>query len=253
MRKNFGNSSYVDEYNKRFTETVPLISKRIFAGIYSLLLFFANYFFMPLLYLFTKAKNLLHRLVFRHFGFGNRVPKTIWEKQFNTGAWDYLESKNEAQHYQAIIKFFDQLKSKKSVLDIGCGKGVLYKYLKENGSLPGIEYRGIDLSENATSAAIQRFPGINFQQLDFEKNNVEKKFDVIIFNESLYYFPLPLRILDKCYSQNLNDNGVFIISMFDYPGHNEIWQKIAKHYQVIMAEEVKNDNGEKWKIKLLQK
>ncbi len=41
--------------------------------------------------------------------------------------------------------------------------------------------------------------------------------------------------------------------MFDFPGHDEIWGKIEKHYQVIMSEEVKNSKDEKWKIKTLQK
>ena len=195
----------------------------------------------------------MHRLVFRRFGFGNRVPKIIWEKQFSSGAWDYLESKDEAQHYQTIIKFFDQQKNKNSILDIGCGKGVLYKYLKENGSLQGSGYMGIDLSQTAIRAAQQRFRETNFKQLDFENNSIEKKFDVIIFNESLYYFPLPLKIIDKCFLQNLNENGVFIISMFNYPGHDEIWKKIEKHYHILLSEEVKNDKGEKWKIKVLQK
>ncbi len=76
---------------------------------------------MPNLYLFTKAKNLLHRLFFRRFGFGNRVSKIIWEKQFSKGDWDYLESKDEALHYKAIIKFYDQQKNRGSILDIGCG------------------------------------------------------------------------------------------------------------------------------------
>src|ERR1700712_1664143 len=157
-----------------------------------------------IIYLFNKLKNLLHRLLFRRFGFGSRVPKSIWEKQFNKGDWDYLESKDEAQHYQTILKFFDQQKNKNSILDIGCGKGVLYKYLKENGLLSGVDYMGIDLSETAIRAVLQRFPETNFKQQDFENKSLEKKFDVIIFNESLYYFPLPLKIIDKCFSQNLN-------------------------------------------------
>ena len=208
---------------------------------------------MLILYLFTKAKNVLHRLVFRRFGFGNRVPKLIWEKQFSKGDWDYLESKDEAQHYETIIKFFDQQKNKSSILDIGCGKGVLYKYLNQNGSLAGSDYMGIDLSETAIEAALQRFSETNFKQLDFENNSIEKKFGVIIFNESLYYFPLPLKIIDKCFSQNLNEDGVFIISMFNYPGHDEIWKKIEKHYRILMNDEVKNEKGEGWKIKVLQK
>ncbi len=203
-------------------------------------------------YLFTKTKNLLHKLVFRRFGYGNRVPKIIWEKQFGKGDWDYLESSDEAQHYKTIIKFYSQQKNKNSILDIGCGKGVLYKYLKESGSLSGNDYMGIDLSENAINGAKERFPEINFQQLDFENGGIEKKFDVIIFNESLYYFPLPMKIVQKCYSQNLDKNGVFIISMFDYNGHEHIWKKIEKKYQVMGSEEVINKKGEKWKIKSLQ-
>ncbi len=206
---------------------------------------------MPILYLFIKAKNLLHRLFFRRFGFGNRVPKIIWEKQFSKGDWDYLESKDEELHYKIITKFYDQQKNKNSILDIGCGKGVLYKYLKENDSLPVSDYMGIDLSVKAVEAAQQRFPGVHFQQLDFENAGVQKKFDVIIFNESVYYFPRPLKIIDKCCSQNLNKNGVIIISMFDLPGHDAIWKKIEEQYQIIMEEEVVNDKKEKWRIKVV--
>lgn len=208
---------------------------------------------MPILYLFTKAKNLLHRLVLRRFGYGNRIPKAVWEEQFSKGEWDYLESKDEALHYQTIIKFYDQQKNKASILDIGCGKGVLYKWLKENSSLGDCDYMGIDLSENAIEAAQQQFAGVNFQQLDFENAGLGKKFDIIIFNESLYYFPLPLKIIDKCCSQNLNGNGVFIISMFDFPGHDEIWKRIEKHYKILSNEKVKNEKSEKWKVKVLQK
>ncbi len=109
-----------------------------------------------IIYLFNKAANLLNRLFFCRSGYGNRVPKLIWEKEFSEGTWDYLENKEEAQHYQTIIKFWDQQKNKKIILDIGCGKGVLYKYLKGTGSLSNFEYAGIDLSENAIKAARQR-------------------------------------------------------------------------------------------------
>ncbi|MEO5782401.1 MAG: class I SAM-dependent methyltransferase [Ginsengibacter sp.] len=207
---------------------------------------------MPALNLYTNAKKILKILVFR-LGYGSRVSKIIWEKQFNNGSWDYLEGKDEVLHYQTIIQLYDRQKNKNSTLDIGCGKGVLYKYLKESNSFRGNNYVGLDLSETAINAATARFPGIKFHQGDFENENLDEKFDIIIFNESLYYFHRPLIIIENCFAQNLFDNGVIIISMFDLIGHDEIWKRIEKHYQIVDEEEVMNDKGEKWKIKVIKK
>lgn len=207
---------------------------------------------MPDFYLYIKAKALLKKLLFR-FGYGSRVPKIIWEEQFSKGTWDYLEGKDEVLHYQTIIKLYERQKNKNSILDIGCGKGVLYKYLKECGSLAESNYLGIDLSDNAINAGSERFPGIKFHQLDFENEQLDERFDIIFFNESLYYFRRPFKIIEKCFRQNLQDNGIIIISMFDLIGHDEIWEKTGKHYHIIMEEEVVNDKGEKWKIKAIKK
>jgi hypothetical protein len=58
--------------------------------------------------------------------------------------------------------------------------------------------------------------------LDFENEQLSEKSDIIIFNESLNYFGCPFMAIEKCFAQNLCDNGVIIISMSDLAGHDEI-------------------------------
>lgn len=199
----------------------------------------------------NKLRHLSYTYVLRHFGYGNRVSKDVWEQQFDSNTWDYLENKDEAAHYHVIVKLYNQYKNTSTVLDVGCGQGVLYKYLKNSSALPDSQYTGIDISKNAVENASRQFPGINFSQLDFDKSGINKKFDVIIFNETLYYFTRPLKTLERCTLQNLNPNGAFIISMCYFVGHEKIWEQLAKHYTIITEEEVVNDKGQSWKIKLV--
>lgn len=199
-----------------------------------------------------KIKNILHKYLLGHLGFGNRVSKQVWEQQFGSGTWDYLTGKDEEAHYNKIVDFYKKLNGSMSILDVGCGKGVLYHYLNKNVNIAENRYAGIDISKNAVDAASQKFPSVKFKQVDFEYNDVEGKYGVIIFNETLYYFTRPLKRLEKCVIKNLSPNGCFIISMCHYANHELIWKNISKQYKTIFEDEVRNDKNQKWKIKLVQ-
>ncbi|MBB6235514.1 2-polyprenyl-3-methyl-5-hydroxy-6-metoxy-1,4-benzoquinol methylase [Pedobacter sp. AK013] len=194
----------------------------------------------------NKFRRLLYTFVLSKFGFGNRVSKSIWEKQFGGKDWDYLYAEAEKDHYLAIVDLFKKYGSDK-VLDVGCGQGVLYHYIKAAEAGP-LNYLGIDISGNAVRKAKASFPETNFQQLDFDYQKLEGKFDVIIFNETLYYFNRPLSIIQKCIDENLNNGGYFIISMCDFTGHEVIWQKLKQRYHFLSIEEIINLNQQKWKI-----
>ena len=165
---------------------------------------------------FSKLKTKLGRLLYNHilsnFGFGNRISRIIWEKQFDEGFWDYLYDKQEQEHYRYISS--RSINGEKRILDVGCGQGVLYYYLTKEIASP--DYLGIDISRKAIQLAESRFPQGSFRQLDFQHRNLNTKFDLIIFNETLYYFNQPLKTVEKCDKQNLNPDGVLIISMCDF-------------------------------------
>lgn len=203
--------------------------------------------------LIDKIKDKCRRLLYTHvssrFGHGNRVSKSVWEKQFEGEDWDYLYGITERDHYLAIA---DLLKKQEGgrVLDVGCGQGVLYHYMSKK--FKSLNYLGIDISSNAINKARVSFSEAKFEQIDFDYQNLKGEFDVIIFNETLYYFNKPLATIQKCINQNLNSGGCFIISMCDYIGHDVIWEKLKQHFNFLHFEEIVNENQQKWKIGLFK-
>lgn len=165
------------------------------------------------------------------------------------GDWDYLYSEGEKDHYLIITELCTKQEVGK-ILDVGCGQGVLYHHLSQQ--FRSLDYLGIDISNHAINKAKVSFPQAKFKQLDFDYQNLEEKFDVIIFNETLYYFNKPVATIQKCISENLNNGGCFIISMCDYIGHDVIWEKLKQRFKFSHFEEFINMNQQKWKIGLFR-
>ena len=206
-------------------------------------------------YFFARTKNRLYNLLYTNFlnryGFGGRVSKEIWERQYAGDTWDYLYSADEEAHYKAIIGQIILLKSaSSSILDIGCGHGVFYNYLIKSFQ-SRLKYTGIDISENAIHKATETFPGAGFSVKDYDYDDVSGKFDVVVFNETLYYFIKPMKTLEKVAIENLEKGGIIIVSMCEDEKHDLIWKKIHSSFQVRKEETVENSKGQRWKIKSL--
>lgn len=68
--------------------------------------------------------------------------------------------------------------SGRSVLDIGCGFGDFYGYLKE--SLSDFDYRGIDFSEDFINAARKKYPSAEFIVGNFLDAGFLEEYDYVI-------------------------------------------------------------------------
>lgn len=113
--------------------------------------------------------------------------------------------------YESIYKLINVKDTKYAILDLGCGYGTLLNYFKKEDYS---NYLGVDLSNYVISKAKKR----NYLKSDFLSYNIQKftpqtKFDVIIFNEVIYYLDNPLKELVR-YSNYLNEGGFIIISIF---------------------------------------
>jgi len=197
-----------------------------------------------------KIFNIIKNNLFGKTYLGKRLSRSVWERQFSSGYWDYLYSEDEQDHYLGICDLYNQYKPGKKILDVGCGQGVLYHYIKNNVKNE-VDFFGVDISHNAIMLAKARFGTQNFVQIDFDKEGIERKFDVIVFNETLYYFEQPLKTIEQSIKWNLNQGGYIIISMFDLPDHRKIWNKLVNNYTFVEVKEITNYKGQKWKLGIL--
>lgn len=76
-----------------------------------------------------------------------------------------------------------QHNDKISLLDLGCGGGLFYDYIKKHDQLGRIKYHGIDLSPKMAKAASEKFPEATFEARDIlEQPLQEQEFDYIVMN-----------------------------------------------------------------------
>jgi trans-aconitate methyltransferase len=94
-----------------------------------------------------------------------------------------------------------------TLLDIGCGVGDLRPLV------PTHRYTGIDPHSQALRTAMNRHPSDRFVCENSETWKPDQQFDVVVFNESLYYLSNPLAALMK-YTEALNRGGIMALSIF---------------------------------------
>jgi len=167
-------------------------------------------------FLFNTESPLSHTLASRvqsweqQRGKGDTpIPKTLWEHQYETGHWDFLHTLGELGRFSVLVGYLHELKPIGAVLDIGCGEGLLFKRLQTTSCS---QYLGLDISAAAIEKARAMGTG-PFICTDAEHFVPTDTYDVIIFNESLYYFLDPVATVVR-YTSALRPDGIMIVSTF---------------------------------------
>ena len=176
-----------------------------------------------------------------------RVNRQQWERQYAHGEWDCLRRIDELAHYSAIAGYCRYLKDSGSILDIGCGEGIL------RNALRGFEYSryvGVDIA----AEAIRRASRIQDDRACFVRANAERydpgrRFDIIVFNECLYYFDDPAGVLRR-YEGSLAKGGIVIVSMHATERSRRIWKAIENDHRAEDEVQVTHRSGVSWTIKV---
>ncbi len=166
--------------------------------------------------------------------------RSAWNSQYRKGIWNYLNDSLEIERYESVLKMLRKYAYKGSLFEVGCGEGILQSRMRtKNYSC----YLGIDISEIAIKKAA-RFANKNtiYRRADMEKYVPDKRFDVILFNESLYYAKAPVKILGK-YARFLNPTGYIIISIFETVENRLLLDSIESTYPVVESAVSTNERG----------
>lgn len=86
--------------------------------------------------------------------------------------------KNQELRFQSLMRIGDL--QDKSILDLGCGLGCLYGYLKGIGWRG--QYTGVDILDFMVKAAKARYPDARFEKRDVLKDPPDGKWDYVIIN-----------------------------------------------------------------------
>jgi 2-polyprenyl-6-hydroxyphenyl methylase/3-demethylubiquinone-9 3-methyltransferase len=192
--------------------------------------------------LLSKARNAFAFMR----GHGVELKKDVWEREYQGGEWDYLHSLEQLPRYSVLVGYIQRLRPQAAVLDVGCGDGFLQRLLAPYGYE---RYVGTDLSNAAIASAQQAADERTaFVQCDAATWNPDGSFDVIVFNEVLYYFHQPVDILRR-YESCLRPHGFFIVSMFSRAGHTAgIWRALQRAYVCPHTTSVVSVGHSRWNI-----
>lgn len=69
-----------------------------------------------------------------------------------------------------------------TLLDVGCGTGHFFEYLKALNLTSVIEYSGTDINQEMIKLARDKFPGVPFETADFLKKPGSRQYDHLISN-----------------------------------------------------------------------
>ena len=108
--------------------------------------------------------------------------------------------------FEEISKTFNELKPNAKVLDVGCGKLDLLRYLRPRHS--GFDLSGIDFTTN------EDVPNINFSTGDMFDLNEEKKFDAIVSLAVIEHVEDVVAFVGK-FHRLINSGGIVVLMTVD--------------------------------------
>ena len=175
-----------------------------------------------------------------------------WDKMYDQKYAEKLDCADQrARHYVIAGMITDMRPAVRSILDIGCGTGTTYSFLHHLG----IEYHGIDISQNAIKQARETFGTScdhQFDVCDVKSFVTQKKYDVVFLTEVLYYLPVSEIEAELARATSLlrNEQSQIIISMSENAKAKVLWKMCDTLSEPIHNIALQSDLvGSKWRVK----
>lgn len=174
--------------------------------------------------------------------------KETWDREYANGAWAGLNSDGDAGRYAILLGHLVR-RGGSSVLDVGCGPGRLLDFLSRG---PLTTYTGLDISEEAIRVAREsaKAAEAHFAVSTAEAYSPDRKYDLIVFNEVVFYLQEPPAVLLR-YHDYVEDGGQLLVSMFDCPYARLLWRRLGRVFDTTESTQVVKDRNHSWSIRAL--
>ena len=116
--------------------------------------------------------------------------KETWRRFTPAQVRDFLRVGHEGRDHPSRLKTVELLEGMGSVLDVGCGTGVMFELIRERR--PTVEYLGIDVTAQFVAAARERFPqdAVRFRDGSlYDLDRLPGEFDAVLCRHILEHLP----------------------------------------------------------------
>jgi len=173
----------------------------------------------------------IRRAIFLKWG-SAYVKERIWNKEFASGRWACLEHTEKDCLYPILEKYC----CGGDILDLGCGSGNTGNELNPvcYGRLLGVDISAVAIRQARERTRLTGRASKNtYQQGDIETFLPRCRYRVILFRESIYYVPFfKVKPMLRRYKAFLDDQGVFIVRLYDRHSNAVIVKLIEENYAI---------------------
>jgi SAM-dependent methyltransferase len=155
--------------------------------------------------------------------------KENWHRWTTEQSKDFLRAGPEGKTHPSRTKTLSLLDGVSSVLDVGCGTGVMFELIRNLGL--NIDYLGIDVTENFLEVAKSLYPEDRhrFRRMSlYETKKLRRKFDVVICRHVLEHLPDYIPAIQSLYSCAAKK---LILVFYLPPRPLSSKRKLDEHYQ----------------------
>lgn len=181
--------------------------------------------------LVERTRGLAVRLGVRPYRPIDRSSIEHWGSEFEAGEFQYFGNLRQLARYSILVGYVQHLGPDVSILDVGCGAGLLAERLRDS---PYERYLGID----PVPQAIEQAAPLVDERTRFEVVERPSRglgdFDVVVCNEVLYGVPDPEQLLDDIHAL-LPPGGSLLASIWRHPTEVGLYRMLDARFELVDA------------------
>jgi 2-polyprenyl-6-hydroxyphenyl methylase/3-demethylubiquinone-9 3-methyltransferase len=159
-----------------------------------------------------------------------------WDRAYSSGQLAYFGDMDELARYSILTGYVRHLGGQPTIVDIGCGGGLLRRHLQ---GLPFASYLGIDISDVAVRQAMTLADDRTTFVCDDVITSDIPAADVIVLNEVLYFVEDPGALLGRI-ATVLHPGGRLMVSMWRHSGDHLLWAQLGRRFPLEDQVDVRN-------------